>query len=396
MKINSLKCIFLIFIILLCNSVFCQDADTDKSDEHSVKSKTEKSTDVSQHTVTTTARDDNIEPTIIQDSKTTTTTIRITRTTEVTTTRTTTRTTTTTRSSTTTTSSSSSSDNVPTTTENQVSQVQTQVQTTQPTVDPTAVLGSNVSTNIPSVTNNSIGTINTNKVDDNNKKEEGVSTWYMIVGLGLIAVIVIAAIGFTIAVQKKKKNNSQNQWSGQDDFDSRVVPIAPPANTYNLNNTPITQPPITQPIYQTNYGQAPVMTEAYNQGQAAYAEPTDMQMPPTSGVSVPIDNSYSDYGNTQSNSEYLPTSIDELKINNVYVSQFTFQPELDDEIEINIDDQIYIEEIFADNWALGVNTTNNARGCFPLNIFLNPKSTLDNSRSQRTLSYCSTGNGPSY
>jgi len=386
MKINSLKCIFLIFIILLCNSVFCQDADTDKSDEHSVKSKTEKSTDVSQHTVTTTARDDNIEPTIIQDSKTTTTTIRITRTTEVTTTRTTTRTTTTTRSSTTTTSSSSSSDNVPTTTENQVSQVQTQVQTTQPTVDPTAVLGSNVSTNIPSVTNNSIGTINTNKVDDNNKKEEGVSTWYMIVGLGLIAVIVIAAIGFTIAVQKKKKNNSQNQWSGQDDFDSRVVPIAPPANTYNMGNAQISQPPISQPTYQDTYGQG--YNQGYNQGQITYNEPAEMQMQQTTGEN------YNEYD--QSTDEYLPTSVDELKINNVYVSQFTFQPELDDEIEINIDDQIYIEEIFADNWALGVNTATNARGCFPLNIFLNPKSTLDNSRSQRTLSYCSTGNGPSY
>jgi len=365
MKINSLKCIFLIFIILLCNSVFCQDADTDKSDEHSVKSKTEKSTDVSQHTVTTTARA---------------------RTTEVTTTRTTTRTTTTTRSSTTTTSSSSSSDNVPTTTENQVSQVQTQVQTTQPTVDPTAVLGSNVSTNIPSVTNNSIGTINTNKVDDNNKKEEGVSTWYMIVGLGLIAVIVIAAIGFTIAVQKKKKNNSQNQWSGQDDFDSRVVPIAPPANTYNMGNAQISQPPISQPTYQDTYGQG--YNQGYNQGQITYNEPAEMQMQQTTGEN------YNEYD--QSTDEYLPTSVDELKINNVYVSQFTFQPELDDEIEINIDDQIYIEEIFADNWALGVNTATNARGCFPLNIFLNPKSTLDNSRSQRTLSYCSTGNGPSY
>ena len=162
----------------------------------------------------------------------------------------------------------------------------------------------------------------------------------------MVAVIVAAVIGFTVAVQKKKKTDDQltpNMWTVPDDFDSRVIPIAPPANTYNLNNTPITQPPITQPMYQTNYGQAPVMTETYNQGQAAYAESTDMQMPPTSGVSIPIDNSYSDYGNTKSISEYLPTSIDELKVNNVYVSQFTFQPELDDEIEINIDDQIYIE-----------------------------------------------------
>jgi len=385
MNIKSLKCIFLIFIILLCNSVFCQEADTDKSDGQSVKSKTERSTDVSQPTVTTTAND-NIEPTIIQDSKTTTTTISITRTTEVTTTRTTTRTTTTTRSSTTTTTSSytSSSNNVPSTTENQVSQVQTQIPTqTQTTVDPNAVIGSNVSSNIPSATNNSIGTINTDKVDDNNKKEEGISTWYMIVGLGLIAVIVIAAIGFTIAVQKKKKNNTQNQWSGQDDFDSRVVPIAPPANTYNMGNAQMSQPPTT---YQDTYGQA--YNQGYNQGQMTYNEPAGMQMQQNNG------DNYNEYD--QSTDEYLPTSVDELKINNVYVSQFTFQPELDDEIEINIDDQIYIEEIFADNWALGVNTATNARGCFPLNIFLNPKSTLDNSRSQRTLSYCSTGNGPSY
>jgi len=365
MNIKSLKCIFLIFIILLCNSVFCQEADTDKSDGQSVKSKTERSTDVSQPTVTTTANA---------------------RTTEVTTTRTTTRTTTTTRSSTTTTTSSytSSSNNVPSTTENQVSQVQTQIPTqTQTTVDPNAVIGSNVSSNIPSATNNSIGTINTDKVDDNNKKEEGISTWYMIVGLGLIAVIVIAAIGFTIAVQKKKKNNTQNQWSGQDDFDSRVVPIAPPANTYNMGNAQMSQPPTT---YQDTYGQA--YNQGYNQGQMTYNEPAGMQMQQNNG------DNYNEYD--QSTDEYLPTSVDELKINNVYVSQFTFQPELDDEIEINIDDQIYIEEIFADNWALGVNTATNARGCFPLNIFLNPKSTLDNSRSQRTLSYCSTGNGPSY
>ncbi|KAG4083786.1 hypothetical protein H8356DRAFT_1064476 [Neocallimastix lanati (nom. inval.)] len=266
----------------------------------------------------------------------------------------------------------------------------------QPAVDGNSV---NQSANTPNTSNNTIGTISTGKVDGNNKKDDGVQTWYIILGIGLVAVIVAAVIGFTVAVQKKKKTDDQltpNMWTVPDDFDSRVIPIAPPANTYNLNNTPITQPPITQPMYQTNYGQAPVMTETYNQGQAAYAESTDMQMPPTSGVSIPIDNSYSDYGNTKSISEYLPTSIDELKVNNVYVSQFTFQPELDDEIEINIDDQIYIEEIFADNWALGVNTTNNARGCFPLNIFLNPKSTLDNSRSQRTLSYCSSGNGAAY
>jgi len=180
-------------------------------------------------------------------------------------------------------------------------------------------------------------------------------------------------------------------WSVPDDFDSR---IAPPANTYNV---PISQPPMTQGMYQqNNYGQTPVITEAYNQTQPAYIEPNDAQ---NNGVAVPIDNSYSnDYNNgNAANNEYIPTSIDELKINNVYTSQFTFQPELEDEIEVNIDDQIYIEEIFADNWALGFNTSNNnARGCFPLNIFLNPKSTLDNSRSQRTLSYCSTGNGPTY
>jgi len=186
-------------------------------------------------------------------------------------------------------------------------------------------------------------------------------------------------------------------WSVPEDFDSRVMPIAPPASTYNMNNAPISQPPMSQPMYQNTYGQAQVMADPYNQGQANYADPIDMQMGPSAGVAIPVDNSYNnDYPSVPNNGEYLPTSIDELKVNNVYVSQFTFQPELDDEIEINIDDQIYIEEIFADNWALGVNTTNNARGCFPLNIFLNPKSTLDNSRSQRTLSYCSSGNGAGY
>jgi len=224
-------------------------------------------------------------------------------------------------------------------------------------------------------------------------------TYYVFLGIGIILVLVAAVVGFLFAVQKKRKNNdqlSENVWSVPEDFDSRINPITPPANTYNVNNVPMSQPPMSQPMYQNTYSQAPVMSEAYNQVQPAYVDHNDMQMPPTTGVAVPIDNTYpNDYNNGGVN-EFIPSSIDELKVNNVYVSQFTFQPELDDEIEINIDDQIYIEEIFADNWALGVNTSNNARGCFPLNIFLNPKNSLDNSRSQRTLSYCSSGNGQNY
>jgi len=432
MKFINLKCLFLFLIILIISqTVFCDDVSTEndnKSEEKGVSKD-------SQQNITTipsgTSPDDNSAVTeskilFVQTTTTTiTTTISINKTSESPTTTTTTSTTSTTTTTTTTSyspSPSSSKSSTPTSSnnnhdndhnesnnnqnqeqQNQQDQQNQQNQQNQPETQqtPEPIINSgNVdqSSNVPNTTNNPITTINNSKVDDNNNnKNDGVPTGYIILGIGIVAVIVAAVIGFTVAVQKKKKSNdlSPNMWSVPDDFDSRVIPIAPPANTYNMNNTPISQPPMSQAMYQNAYGQTPVMTDAYNQGQAAYADPADMQMPQSTGVAVPLDNSYSnDYPNA--NGEYLPTSIDELKVNNVYVSQFTFQPELDDEIEINIDDQIYIEEIFADNWALGVNTTNNARGCFPLNIFLNPKSTLDNSRSQRTLSYCSSGNGAAY
>jgi len=130
-------------------------------------------------------------------------------------------------------------------------------------------------------------------------------------------------------------------WSVPDDFDSRINPVAQPANTYNMNNVQMSQPQMSQPLY--SYGQAPVMSEAYNQVQPAYVDQNDMQMPPSNGVAVTVDNGYpNDYNNGEA-VEYIPTTVEELKVNNLYVSQFTFQPELDDEIEINIDDQIFIE-----------------------------------------------------
>jgi len=284
---------------------------------------------------------------------------------------------------------------------NDVSQQQPQQQT-QPQPQQQEPIDGTQTNDSLSNTNGSIGTIDTNGTNktDNKKDEDGVPTIYILLGIGIILVLVAAVVGFIFAVQKKKKNNneplSSNMWSVPDDFDSRINPVAQPANTYNMNNVQMSQPQMSQPLYPNSYGQAPVMSEAYNQVQPAYVDQNDMQMPPSNGVAVTVDNPYPNDYNNGGAVEYIPTSVEELKVNNVYVSQFTFQPELDDEIEVNIDDQIFIEEIFADNWALGVNTSTNARGCFPLNIFLNPKSTLDNSRSQRTLSYCSSGNGQPY
>jgi len=433
MKFYNLKYFFLFLILLIISqSVFCQEADTDGPEEKiptTADNTHDQQTITSSHSVTTTVNDNivPIETTSVKYVQTTTTTTISTTTISIT--RTTDReTTTTTRRSTTTSSVKHDDDHNGSTSNNGNNgsnynndsnynngsnsgfvptqpPPQSQPQS-QPQPQPTEItqlqqdqsgVNANQSINNPTSTNTTIGTIDDGKAVNDKKKDGGVPTWCIILGLILVGAILIATVGFVMTVQKKKKNNDQlspNLWTVPDDFDSRVItPIAPPANTYNMNNAPM-----TQPMYQqATYGQAPVMTEGYNQVQSpAYADSKDIQLPTTTGAAVPVDNSYSnDYPNGNSN-EYIPTSIEELKVNNVYTSQFTFQPELDDEIEINIDDQIYIEEIFADNWALGVNTTNNARGCFPLNIFLNPKSTLDNSRSQRTLSYCSTGNGPSY
>jgi len=288
------------------------------------------------------------------------------------------------------TSSNANTTNSPAPTQAPQQPQQTQTPQTQaPQPQDQNPVNADLSLNTPD--NTTIGTMPSSNVGSKEKNNDGIPGWCYILAILLVAALLIGTFGFVMALQKKKKNElTPNLWAA-DDFDSRINPIATPANTYNMNNVPMSQP-MSQPMYQqAAYGQAPVITDAYNQmpNQTYANEP----LPPSTGV--PIDNSYSDYPNGNPN-EYIPTSIDELKVNNVYPSQFTFQPELDDEIEINIDDQIFIEEIFADNWALGVNTTTNARGCFPLNIFLNPKSTLDNSRSQRTLSYCSNGNGPAY
>jgi len=382
MKFYNLKYFFLFLILLIISqSVFCQEADTDDKPEDKTTSSTSDNdiTTSSSQSVTTTVDARTTESVTTSSSSKS-------------------RTPSPTPSSSNhngssnsgSTSSNANTTNSPAPTQAPQQPQQTQTPQTQaPQPQDQNPVNADLSLNTPD--NTTIGTMPSSNVGSKEKNNDGIPGWCYILAILLVAALLIGTFGFVMALQKKKKNElTPNLWAA-DDFDSRINPIATPANTYNMNNVPMSQP-MSQPMYQqAAYGQAPVITDAYNQmpNQTYANEP----LPPSTGV--PIDNSYSDYPNGNPN-EYIPTSIDELKVNNVYPSQFTFQPELDDEIEINIDDQIFIEEIFADNWALGVNTTTNARGCFPLNIFLNPKSTLDNSRSQRTLSYCSNGNGPAY
>jgi len=63
----------------------------------------------------------------------------------------------------------------------------------------------------------------------------------------------------------------------------------------------------------------------------------------------------------------LSMVISEYKENTIYNAKFNYEPSMDDEMKIRINDRVLVKEIFNDGWAYGENKTSESLGIFPIN-----------------------------
>jgi len=63
----------------------------------------------------------------------------------------------------------------------------------------------------------------------------------------------------------------------------------------------------------------------------------------------------------------LSMVISEYKEDTIYAAKFNYDPSMEDEMRIRINDRVLVKEIFNDGWAYGENKTSDSFGIFPIN-----------------------------
>jgi len=76
---------------------------------------------------------------------------------------------------------------------------------------------------------------------------------------------------------------------------------------------------------------------------------------------------YSPTFNTSTIKRSLSMVLSEYKEDSFYNAKFNYEPSMEDEMKININDRVLVKEIFNDGWAYGENKTTEACGIFPIN-----------------------------
>jgi len=71
--------------------------------------------------------------------------------------------------------------------------------------------------------------------------------------------------------------------------------------------------------------------------------------------------------NTSVGKKTLSMVISEYKEDTLYAAKFNYEPSMEDEMRIRINDRVLVKEIFNDGWAYGENKTSESFGIFPIN-----------------------------
>ncbi|OUM67568.1 hypothetical protein PIROE2DRAFT_67008, partial [Piromyces sp. E2] len=71
--------------------------------------------------------------------------------------------------------------------------------------------------------------------------------------------------------------------------------------------------------------------------------------------------------NTSTEKKTLSMVISEYKEDTLYAAKFNYEPSMEDEMRIRINDRVLVKEIFNDGWAYGENKTSESFGIFPIN-----------------------------
>ncbi|KAG4108717.1 hypothetical protein H8356DRAFT_1285463 [Neocallimastix lanati (nom. inval.)] len=71
--------------------------------------------------------------------------------------------------------------------------------------------------------------------------------------------------------------------------------------------------------------------------------------------------------NNSTGKKTLSMVISEYKEDVIYLAKFNYEPSMEDEMKIKINDRVLVKEIFNDGWAYGENKTSESFGIFPIN-----------------------------